>query len=84
MSRLGSREFWVPGRRQGAIFLLIVFLGLGAWALKEAVFRPVAGAADLASLLALAIDTGVTLYAVLALGSGFLAPRGFYLLGSPS
>ncbi len=81
MSRLGSREFWVPGRRQGVVFLLIVFLGLGAWAFKEAVFRPVVGVDDLASLLALAFETGVALYALLALGSGFLAPKGFYLWG---
>ena len=81
MRRLGSGEFWVPARRQGAIFLLIVFLGLGAWTFQEAVFRPVVGTDGLGSLLALAFETGVALYAVLALGSGFLAPRGFYLWG---
>jgi hypothetical protein len=81
MRRLGSGEFWVPARRQGAIFLLIAFLGLGAWAFQEVVFRPVVGADGLGSLLALAFETGVALYAVLALGLGFLAPRGFYLWG---
>ena len=80
MSRVGSREMWVPGRRQGAIFLLIALLGLGVWAFRVAAgpyFNPPA-------FLDVAFDTGVILYALFALASGFVAPRGFYLWGSPS
>lgn len=82
MSRLGSRGFWVPGWRQGAVFLLIFFLGLGAWAFKEAVSRPVVGGDGLSFLVYMAFDTGVPLYASLALAAGFLAPKGFYMWGT--
>lgn len=84
MGRIGSREFWVPGRQQGTIFFLIGLLGLGAWAFRVAA-APVVGSDwpkdGLFFLLDQAFDTGVALYALLALTSGFVAPKGFYLWG---
>lgn len=77
MNSIGSREFWIPGWRQAAFFLLLVLLGLGVWELRVAAapsFNP-------PGFLDEAFDTGVILYAVLALASGFLSPKGFYLWG---
>lgn len=73
-----SQNFWIPGWRQAIVFLLLVLLGLGAWA-----FRIPAGIHFNPPLLLLddAFDTGVILYALLALAAGFLVPRGFYLWG---
>jgi hypothetical protein len=77
MNTIGSREFWVPGWRQVDFFLLLVLLGLGAWVLRVATapsFNP-------PGFLDEAFDTGVILYALLALAAGFVLPKGFYLWG---
>ena len=77
MSGVSSRGFWIPGWRQAAFFLLLVLLGLAAWAFRVAVsatFNP-------PGFLDEAFDTGVILYALLALASGFVSPKGFYLWG---
>lgn len=77
MGRVGSGEFWMPGWRQAATFLLIALLGLGAWWSRVALapsFNP-------PGLLDEAFDTGVVLYALLALAAGLAAPEGFYLWG---
>ena len=77
LNTIGSREFWVPGWRQVGFFLLLVLLGLGAWVLRVAAapsFNP-------PGFLDEAFDTGVILYALLALAAGFVLPKGFYLWG---
>jgi hypothetical protein len=77
LHRIGSREFWVPGWRQVGFFLLLVLLGLGAWVLRVAAapsFNP-------PGFLDEAFDTGVILYALLALAAGFVLPKGFYMWG---
>lgn len=77
MSTIGSREFWVPGWRQVAFFLLLVLVGLGAWAFTVA-FRLYF---DPPGILDGAFDTGTIPCALLALAAGFVSPRGFYLWG---
>lgn len=68
MASIGSRGFWIPGRRQAALFPLLVLLGLGAWAF----WVPFLGEG---------YHTGTILYALPALGAGLVSPRGFYLWG---
>ena len=77
MNTLGAREFWVLGWRQAAHFLLLVLLGLGVCAFMVAA----APSFDPPGFLDEAFDTGVALYALLALASGFAVPKGFYLWG---
>ena len=77
MDTIGSRAFWVPGWRQATFFVLLVLLGLGVWAFRIPAgfyFNP-------PGILDEAFDTGVVLYALLALAAGSVAPRGFYLWG---
>ena len=77
MNTIGTRAFWIPGWRQAAFFILLVVLGLGAWAFRIPAgfyFNP-------PGILDEAFDTGVVLYVLLALVAGSVAPRGFYLWG---
>ena len=77
MNTIGTRALWIPGWRQAAFFILLVLLGLGAWAFRIPAgfyFNP-------PGVLDEAFDTGVVLYALLALVAGSVAPRGFYLWG---
>jgi hypothetical protein len=77
MNTIGPRAFWIPGWRQAVFFVLLVLLGLGVWAFRIPAgffFNP-------PGVLDQAFDTGVILYALLALVSGFVLPRGFYLWG---
>ena len=78
MSRISSREFWIPGWWQAVVFMLLVLMGLGTWVFSRT-------AASFFSpqivLVEMALDTGVVFYALLALVSGFVLPKGFYLWG---
>ena len=84
MSRISSWEFWIPGWRQAIVFVLLALMGLGLWAFSVYVapyFNQSGSLSQPGSLFAEALNTGVVYYALLALVSGFVLPKGFYLWG---
>ena len=94
VERLTAPGFWVPGRRQAAVFVVLVFLGFVARGMGAS---PSGGAPPLAALFdgrsfvsfdgrpltyAYPFYLGFNLYVLFALLAGFFFPRCFYPWGA--